>query len=275
MSKRSWNTLINQAFADQKFLCVGLDPKFDPRWQNANETEKNDMTQKLLNLCITKVRAVGLIAGFLKPNAGFFRQYGWRGDQILEEVISYTHRQFPNVAVILDMKVGDIGNTNEAYAREAFAGLDADAITIHPYLGQMANQPFLDYKNKGIIVLCHTSNPGADEFQHLQIGENNPLFLRVAERVAKNWNGHGNCALVTGATYPKEIAAVRQVAPEIPLLIPGIGKQGGDLRAAVQAAQRATDGAGFLINSSSAILDALDSRKAAEELHLAILDARR
>lgn len=274
MSNRNWTDLRIQAFADKKFLCVGIDPAFDPRWENADNSTKQVIMQDLLKFCLEKIRAVGKVVGFLKPNAAFFRQYGWRGQQVLETVIDYTHREFPNVAVILDMKVGDIGDTNEAYAREAFEELDADAITIHPYLGQTANQPFLNYTKKGIIVLCHTSNPDAGEFQHLPVGENDPLFLRVAENVANRWNQYGNCALVTGATYPKEIAAVRHAAPAIPLLIPGIGKQGGDLKAAIKAAMTPTN-SGFIINSSSAIIMALDSRKAATELHEAIIAANR
>ncbi|MFM2424438.1 MAG: orotidine-5-phosphate decarboxylase [Candidatus Parcubacteria bacterium] len=271
---RNWKDLMDQAFADGKFLCVGIDPNYDPRWEDASNLVKDEITAELMRFCISKIRAIGLITGFLKPNAGFFRQYGWRGQRVLEEVIAYTHRQFPNVAVILDMKVGDIGDTNLAYCREAFDELAADAITIHPYLGKIANQPFLNYTKKGIIVLCHTSNHGAQEFQHLHVGENDPLYLRVAENVATRWNEYGNCALVTGATYPQEIAQVRQVASEIPLLIPGIGKQGGDLKAAVTAAKRARDGAGFIINSSSGIFLASDLQKAAEDLHMAILNAR-
>lgn len=270
----TWTDLKNAAFEEKRFLCVGFDPKFDDRWEQANNGLKNDIMDGLFRLCISKVKSVGRIAGFIKPNWAFFVQYGWRGLQVLERVVLYTNQEFPNVVVILDMKVGDIGDTNKAYIRAAFDELGGDAITIHPYLGKEANSPFLNRADKGIIVLCHTSNPGADEFQHLPVGENDPLFLKVAGNVATGWNYNGNCALVTGATYPFEIAQVRNQAPTLPLLLPGVGKQGGDLRLAVGAAMRA-DGNGFIVNASSSIFDATDSANAATDLNNAILAARK
>jgi orotidine-5'-phosphate decarboxylase len=205
---------------------------------------------------------------------GFFVQYGWRGLQVLEKLVAFINKAFPNIVVILDMKVGDIGETNRAYVRTAFDELGGDAITIHPYLGKEANNPFLDRADKGIIVLCHTSNPGAGEFQHLHVGENDPLFLKVASNVSTAWNHNGNCSLVTGATFPAEIAKVREVAPTPPLLIPGIGKQGGDLAASVKAAKFSGDG-GFIINASSSIFGAADPGRAAADLNEGTLSAYR
>ncbi len=263
---RNWNDLCEQAFRDKRLICMGIDPTFDPRWPEANVALRDEIMLNLKAECLTKIRATGNIVGFMKPNWAFFVQYGWRGLQVLEDVTAFMRKRYPNVGIILDMKVGDIGATNEAYVRAAFEELNGDAITIHPYLGKQANNPFLNQKNKGIIVLCHTSNDGAGEFQHLHVGENDPLFLKVAENVVTRWNEYGNCSLVTGATYPKAIATVRQVAPEIPLLIPGIGKQGGDLEASVRAARRA-DGGGAIINASSSIFGSSNPGKAALELH--------
>lgn len=267
---RDWKDLCRQAFNDKKFVCMGIDPAFDERWRTADEALRSDIMRSLKTECLAKIRATGRIVGFMKPNWAFFVQYGWRGLLVLAEIVAYINAQFPNIVVILDMKVGDIGETNKAYVRAAFDELGGDAITIHPYLGQKANNPFLEQKDKGIIVLCHTSNPGADEFQHLPVGENDPLFLRVAGNVSTNWNDHGNCALVTGATYPKAIRLVRQAAGDVPLLVPGIGKQGGDLEASVLAARR-QNGGGLIINASSSIFGAADPEKAALELNEGIL----
>lgn len=268
---RNWTDLVDQAFDDKKFVCMGIDPAFDRRWPEADQALRNDIMRDLKLECLAKIRLTGRIVGFMKPNWAFFVQYGWRGLQVLEEVVASIHHQFPNVAVILDMKIGDIGETNKAYVRAAFDELDGDAITIHPYLGQKANAPFLDQKGKGIIVLCHTSNDGAGEFQHLPVGENDSLFLKVAENVSQNWDSHGNCALVTGATYPEAIGQVRQAAGDLPLLVPGIGKQGGDLAASVRAARRHDGSCTAIINASSSIFGAPDPEKAALNLHEDIL----
>lgn len=273
MTKRNWNELSAAAFAAEKFLCVGLDPVYE----NIPDRLRNDRRVDMLSLqyfCIEIIQAVGDTAGFLKPNWAFFLQYGHEGFRLLAELIEYSHAEYPEMAVILDCKVGDIGNTNAAYARVFFEQLGADAITMHGYLGQRANQPFLDYANKGFFVLCHTSNPGADEFQHLRVTEDHRLFQVLAGHVQHNWNINRNCGLVAGATFPDSVARIRNLAPSLPLLIPGIGKQGGDLKAAVSAAKDWNDG-GFIINSSSGIIFSADPQAAAQELHEEILAARK
>ncbi len=173
------------------------------------------------------------------------------------------HTVAPDVPVILDAKDMDIGNTNTGYVRMAFEYCQADAITINPYLGMEAAQPFLDQKDKGIIVLCRTSNKGSGEFQDLLIKSDMPLYQYVASRVAKYWNKNGNCALVVGATYPNELAQVRRIVGDMPILIPGIGVQGGDVEATVKAG-RDSRGQGMIINASRSIIFASNGPDFAE-----------
>jgi orotidine-5'-phosphate decarboxylase len=156
------------------------------------------------------------------------------------------------VPVILDAKRGDIGSTAEQYAREAFERYGADAVTVNPYMGGDTLAPFLKYTDRGVIVLCRTSNPGAAEFQDLDVG-GQPLYERVAERAARDWNAAGNCLLVVGATWPQQLARVRALVGDMPLLVPGVGAQGGDVEQLVRAGRTAA-GTGLLINSSRAIL---------------------
>jgi orotidine-5'-phosphate decarboxylase len=154
--------------------------------------------------------------------------------------------------IILDAKRADIGNTNSGYVQFAFDCLGADALTLHPYLGQEAIQPFLDRKDKGSIILCRTSNPGSGEFQDLPIG-GQPLYQHIAEQVVAKWNTNENCALVVGATYPEEMKEVRRIAPALPFLIPGIGVQGGEVEATVRAGVDKSGG-GAIINSARGII---------------------
>lgn len=274
MARRNWNELMSSAFAAQRFLCVGLDPVYDKipdRLRNDHQSDTGVIMDGIEDFCIEIIQAVGDTAGFLKPNWAFFLQFGHEGLHVLQDVIAYSQNEYPDMAVILDCKVGDIGNTNQAYARCFFEELGADAITMHGYLGRQANQPFLDYADKGFFVLCHTSNPGADEFQHLETCAL-PLYRRVALHVQHQWNENRNCGLVAGATYPTAVAEIRGQAPSLPLLVPGIGTQGGDLEAAVSAAKDAND-VGFIINSSSGIIFADDPQAAARTLDEQIRDA--
>ena len=269
--ERDWCELSNKAFAAKKFLCVGLDPALDKRWPNALDHAKNNIVFNQEIFCKDIINSVGDIAGFLKPNWAFFLQYGQAGLFMLKNIIQHANTHFPDLAIILDMKMGDIGDTNKAYVSLAFDELGADAVTIHPYLGKQANLPFLNRADKGIFVLCHTSNPGAEEFQHQEVsGE--PLYQVVARKVSEEWNDHDNCGLVVGATFPIAIVNARVEAPSLPFLIPGIGKQGGDLEQAIQGAVR-KDGTGFIINSSSGIIYAENPRTAALQLHNDILKA--
>jgi orotidine-5'-phosphate decarboxylase len=154
--------------------------------------------------------------------------------------------------VILDSKRGDVGNTAERYAIEAFERYHADAVTVSPYLGGDSLEPFLEYQDKGVIILCRTSNPGAGDLQDLEIGGRR-LFHIVADLAARRWNSRGNCLLVVGATYPRELAEVREIVGSMPLLVPGVGAQGGDVPQVVQNGQTVA-GAGLVISSSRAIL---------------------
>lgn len=251
----SFGEMIEAQWAKGKHVCVGLDP--DIRKVPGHILSFGYPAETVYRHMCEVVKATAHVAAAYKPNTAFYESLGAQGFKALERLISYIKAEAPDVPVILDAKRGDIGNTNEHYAKMAFDYFGADGITIHPYLGWEANKPFLDRADKGIFVLCRTSNPGADEFQ-------DQLFINVALNVSDpdHWNYNQNCGLVTGATYPNQLQQVRDITPNIPLLIPGIGKQGGDLEASVRAARHR-----FLINSSSGIIFAVDPQAEAEKLH--------
>ncbi|HEY4072201.1 MAG TPA: orotidine-5'-phosphate decarboxylase, partial [Herbaspirillum sp.] len=195
-----------------------------------------------------------LVCSF-KPQIAHFAAL--RAEESLERLIAHIHARHPCVPVILDAKRGDIGSTAQHYASEAFDRYQADAVTLNPYLGRDSVQPFLERADKGVILLCHTSNPGAADLQDLLVrdtdGASLPLYQHVAKIIANDWNTHGNCALVTGATWPQQLAEVRNLVGNMPLLVPGIGAQGGDIAATV-AAGGIAGGRGLMISSSRAIL---------------------
>jgi orotidine-5'-phosphate decarboxylase len=199
------------------------------------------------------VEATADLAAAYKPNAAFFEALGSDGFRALSETIAAIRESAAGAAVILDAKRADIGSTNAGYVAAAFEELDADALTVHPYLGGEALAPFLERKDKLVFVLARTSNPGAGEFQDL-LADGVPLYRHVARAVANDWNDAGNCGLVVGATYPDEMRAIRGDVPtSMPILIPGIGAQGGDLTAVVNA-NRDTGSDAFLINASRSII---------------------
>ncbi|MDE3230771.1 MAG: orotidine-5'-phosphate decarboxylase, partial [Chloroflexota bacterium] len=204
-----------------------------------------------------------------KPNSAFYEQYGPAGLRALQRLIAYIHARYPEIPVILDAKRGDIGSTSAAYARAAFDTLRADAVTLHPYLGREAISPFLERAERGCIILCRTSNPGAGEFQDLATrggendGEARPLYQQVARAVASEWNTRGNCALVVGATYPEELRIVRGLVGDMPILVPGIGAQGGDLEAVIDAGLDSA-GQGLIISLSRSVLYASSGADFAE-----------
>ncbi|HEY8808388.1 MAG TPA: orotidine-5'-phosphate decarboxylase, partial [Solirubrobacterales bacterium] len=201
------------------------------------------------------VDATADLACAYKPNSAFYEGLGGEGFEALRETIAGIRRGAPGAAVILDAKRADIGSTNEGYAAAAFDRLGADAITVHPYLGGEALAPFLERSEKLVFILARTSNPGAGEFQDL-LSDGVPLYRQVARTVAGGWNAAGNCGLVVGATYPDEMRAVREDVPTaMPILIPGVGAQGGDV-AAVVAANRDTGSDAFLIAASRSIVHA-------------------
>jgi orotidine-5'-phosphate decarboxylase len=185
-----------------------------------------------------------------KPQFAHYAAY--EAEDQLERTIDYVHRSHPGIPVILDGKRGDVGNTAERYAIEAFERYGADAVTVNPYLGGDSLEPFLRHADKGVIILCRTSNPGARDLQDLEVGARR-LYHVVAELAATRWNGHGNCALVVGATYPRELAEVRRIVGAMPLLLPGVGAQGADVAQAVASGQT-PDGTGLMVSSSRAIL---------------------
>ncbi len=248
---------LRSRWAEGKFVCVGLDSKLSKlpgHIVNRNPWPVGADEQVEFNQQI--IDATGNTVAAFKPNFAFYL-YSPDGLEALRETIAYIHAKFPDVVVILDAKFGDIGNTNDPYAQFAFEFSGADALTIHSYMGQVANQPFLDNPDKLIFVLCRTSNDGANEFQDMELSNmdftvHTRVYEEVAYRVNKHWNTNGNCGLVTGATTPDEIKYVREIAPDVPLLIPGIGAQGGELKASVLNA--ATDDGGFVINSSRGII---------------------
>ena len=226
-------------------LCVGLDPEPSRLPQTLR-----DKPDAVFEFCRAIVDATADLACCFKPQIAHFAAQ--RAEDALERVIAHIHERHPGVPVILDAKRGDIGSTAQHYAAEAFDRYRADAVTANPYLGRDAVQPFLDRADKGVIVLCRTSNPGARDLQDLDVG-GKPLYQHVAQLVATQWNANGNCALVVGATYPAELAAVRAHVGDLPILVPGVGAQGGDVEAVIRNGKN-THGAGLIISSSRAIL---------------------
>ena len=230
---------------NHSLVCVGLDP--EPAKFPAHLRSTPDA---VFAFCAAIVDATADLVCAFKPQIAHFAAL--REEATLERLIAHIHDRHPGVPVILDAKRGDIGSTAQHYATEAFERYRADAVTLNPYLGRDSIAPFLERADKGAILLCRTSNPGGADFQALDCG-GAPLYLRVAETIARDWNGHGNCALVTGATWPEELGQVRDVVGDMPLLVPGIGAQGGDVAAVLKHGQTA-DGRGLMISSSRAIL---------------------
>ena len=229
----------------ESLLCVGLDP--EPAKFPAHLRGQPDA---IFEFCRAIVDAtVDLVCCFKPQFAHFAAQ---RAEDALGRLIAHIHTSHPGVPVILDAKRGDIGSTANHYAAEAFDRYGADAVTVNPYLGRDSVQPFLDRGDKGVIVLCRTSNPGARDLQDLDVGDR-PLYQHVAQLVARDWNAHGNCALVVGATYPEELREVRAIVGDMPILVPGIGAQGGDVQAVLRNGKNA-QGSGLIISSSRAIL---------------------
>jgi orotidine-5'-phosphate decarboxylase len=226
-------------------VCVGLDPEIE-RLPRDIAMQPSPIFQ--FNKAIVDATA-DLVCAY-KPQFAHYAAY--EAEDQLERTIEYIHRSYPGIPVILDSKRGDVGNTALRYAIEAFERYGADAVTVNPYLGGDSLEPFLKYEDKGVIVLCRTSNPGGRDLQDLDVG-GRKLYQVVAEMAARQWNSRGNCALVVGATQPRELAEVREIVGKMPFLVPGVGAQGGDVAAAVTNGQTA-DGTGLIISSSRAIL---------------------
>ena len=226
-------------------VCVGLDPepaKFPPKF--ANDTDA------VFNFCRDIADATAEYACAFKPQIAHFAALG--AEDALQRLIAHLQQKHPGIPVILDSKRGDIGSTAQHYAGEAFDRYRADAVTVNPYLGRDSVQAFLDRTDKGVVILCRTSNPGAGDLQDLQV-DGRPLYQHVAEKVAREWNSNGNCALVVGATWPEQLKQVRAIVGDVPFLVPGVGAQGGDVEAVVTNAKTG-DGTGLIVSSSRAIL---------------------
>ena len=230
---------------NDSLLCVGLDPdpvKFPPHLR--------DRPDAIYQFCTAIIDTTAASACAFKPQIAYFAAL--RAEDQLEAICAYLRAHHPHLPIILDAKRGDIGATAEQYVREAFERYQADAVTVSPYMGFDSVAPYLEWSDRGVIVLCRTSNPGGSDLQFLQV-DGIPLYQHVAHLVAEKWNRHGQCALVVGATFPHELAQVRSIVGDMPLLVPGIGAQGGDVQATVEAGKTA-DGTGMMINSSRAIL---------------------
>lgn len=272
---RNFKALLEAQWDAKKFLCVGLDTDFEKlpeKWRDRGVYEA------ILGFNRDIIDATAAIAGSYKPNSAFYEAHGDIGFAALRATIQYIHEIAPDAPVILDAKRADIGNTNTGYAVSAFDHLGADAITVHPYLGSEALAPFLEREDKGVIVLCRTSNLGAGEIQDLHV-DGEPLYMHVAKCVSEKWNTRGNCGLVVGATYPEELAEVRKAVGDMPILIPGIGAQGGDLEKTVAAGKDAS-GRGMMISASRAIMFASTgddyaeaAQRKSQELHSDITKA--
>lgn len=229
-------------------LCVGLDPE-PGRFPAALKADAS----RIYDFCARIVDATADLVIAFKPQIAYFAAH--RAEGQLEQLMDHVRRTAPHVPVILDAKRGDIGSTAEQYAKEAFERYGADAVTLSPFMGFDSVQPYLKYPGKGAFLLCRTSNPGGDDLQNQRLSsvEGHPLLYEHVARLAQGpWNVNGQLGLVVGATYPAEIERVRQVAPTVPLLIPGVGAQGGDAAATVRAGWRLD--APIVVNSSRAIL---------------------
>jgi orotidine-5'-phosphate decarboxylase len=254
---------------NNSLLCVGLDPdaaRLPAALQNAPDG--------IFIFCKAIIDATADLACSFKPQIAYFAALG--AERQLEQICAYARQAYPHIPLILDAKRGDIGATARQYAREAFDRYGADAVTVNPYMGFDSVEPYMEWSERGVIVLCRTSNPGGSDLQFLNV-DGKPLYQHVARMVADKWNVNGQCALVVGATFPQELAAVRAIVGDMPLLVPGVGAQGGDVAATVGSGKTAA-GAGMMINSSRAILYATaqgneDFAQAARRVALETRDA--
>lgn len=239
--------LKNITQKNNSLLCIGLDSDIN---KIPTTIRSGEHPQSTFNKAI--IEATNDLVCAYKPNTAFYESRGKAGIEALKITCDYLYEKYPDVVLILDAKRADIGNTNEGYVQFAFDYLGADAITLHPYLGKESLKPFLDREDKGLFILCRTSNPGAGELQDLSIS-GKPLYQILAEKVVREWNYNGNCGLVVGATYPSELEIVRHIAKDLPILIPGIGAQGGDTEKTVKSGID-SNGQNAIINVSRSVI---------------------
>ncbi len=246
-------------------LCVGLDPDL-AKMPDRFTSGRNGIAE----FCIEIIEATADLVCAFKPQIAYFAAH--RAEDQLEAVCQHIRSNHPKVVLILDAKRGDIGPTAANYAVEAFDRFGADAVTVNPYLGTDSVEPFFE-AGGGVIGLCRTSNPGGDDLQMLDTG-GAPLFVRVAEMISQRWSQLGDCGLVVGATYPEELARVRDVVGDLPILVPGVGAQGGSAEEVRSNGSR-PDGHGIIVNSSRAVLYASGGHDFAEAARSVAEDTRR
>ena len=269
--------LANAQRQADSLLCVGLDPEPD-RFPGAWRGDAG----RIFDFCAAIVDATHAQGCAFKPQIAYFAAH--RAEDHLERLVAHIRRVAPGVPVILDAKRGDIGSTAEQYAREAFVRYAADAVTLSPFMGFDSIEPYMAYDGRGLILLCRTSNPGGSDLQAQRLQDGSLLYEHIARLAAGPWNRHGQIGLVVGATFPAEVARVRALAPTLPLLIPGVGAQGGDAEATVRAGWRGAGGQAsgtIVVNSSRAVLYAsagddfaAAARRVAEATRLALNAAR-
>jgi orotidine-5'-phosphate decarboxylase len=258
---------------NDSLLCVGLDPE-PTKFPGHIKGDSN----KIYDFCAAIVDATADLVNSFKPQIAYFAAH--RAEGQLERLMEHMRRVAPHVPIILDAKRGDIGSTAEQYAIEAFERYGADAVTLSPFMGWDSVAPYLKFHGKGAFLLCRTSNPGGDDLQNQRLAsvEGQPLmYEHIAQLAQGPWNLNGQLGLVVGATYPKEIERVRELAPTLPLLIPGVGAQGGDAVATVKAGLRASNGTTtgpIIVNSSRAILYASSGKDFAEQARGVALQTR-
>jgi orotidine-5'-phosphate decarboxylase len=254
---------LNSAVSkNNSLVCIGLDP--DPALFPDAES--------VIEFNKAIIEATSDFVCAYKPNFAFYEAFGAQGFNALRETVNFVPKDIP---VIADAKRGDIGNTADAYAKSVFDNFNFDAVTINPYMGYDSVAPFIEYRNKGVFILCRTSNAGSGDFQSLSCvsdGRSIPLFQMVADR-ASQWNKYGNVGLVVGATYPEELKLLREIYPEMMFLIPGIGAQGGDLEKAVRNGAD-LNGRGIIINSARQIIYASRGADFATAARKAAMDLR-
>lgn len=275
VNKSKFVLQLEKKWEEGKFVCVGLDSDYSqiPEIVKASDS----VSEAIFNFNREIVNATHELVGTYKLNSAFYEAEGLDGLKALKQTVQYI-KEKTEVPIILDAKRGDIGNTSTAYAKAAFEDIGVDAMTVSPYPGEEAARPFLDYKDKGIIVLVKTSNPGSGEFQDIITEDGELLYQVVAKHVVDNWNKNGNCGIVVGATYSEELKKVREIVGDMPILIPGIGAQDGNLEATITAGKDSR-GWGMIIHSARGIIFAskgedfaVAARKATEELQNKILN---
>ena len=246
--------LDKAVFANNSLVCVGLDPDFSKLKKGQSQFEFN---KTIID------QTAGLVCAF-KPQIAFYAAAGLKGLKDLKKTITYIHENYQNVPVILDAKRGDVGHTSEMYAKEVFDVYGSDAVTVSPYCGFDSIEPFFKRRDKGVIVLCRTSNPSAADLQDLKV-DGKPLFIKVARKVVDWDKKYKNLLMVVGATYPNEMKKIREIASEMTFLVPGVGSQRGDLEHTLKNGLR-KNGTGLIISSSRGIIYAQDPKLAAQEL---------